>query len=206
MRKVQTKAKSKAVVAELPAVPGSVYDDGFYVGRLRVEAIEYALILPPKAKSEHAAVVWNDSEKSVAGALSFCDGHANTVAMAKAGSKVAQWALDHDMHIPALDELELLYRAFKPGTESNYCYARAGINVSALPPTYPYTPDFPEQTKLKVFKDGGAEAFAREWYWSSTQHVSGSDYAWMQYFYGGGQDYYLKVIKYRARAVRRIKI
>jgi hypothetical protein len=191
---------------KFPDKPGTEMDDGFAVARLNVEGTHYGLILPPKAASEHAPIAWNDSVKTVKGALSYCDGLANTKAMAEAGSKLAQWALDNKMHLPSLDELDLLYRHFKPGTEKNYCWARSGINLSAAPPTYPYTPDSPKQTKLKTFREGGPEAFELAWYWSSTQHAALSGYAWMQDFGSGGQGYGHKSDDYRARAVRRIKI
>ncbi len=173
---------------------------------LNVDGTPYGLILPPKTESEHAPAPWNESLKSVKGALSYCDGYANTRAMAKAGSKLAQWALDHHMHLPSLDEMELLYRHFKPGTAKNACYARSGINLSTVPPTYPYTPDSPKQTKLKAFREGGGEAFEFAWYWTSTQHAAYSGYALMQFFGHGGQNFSHKSFAYRARAVRRILI
>jgi len=191
---------------KFPDKPGTEMDDGFSAGIINVDGMHYGLILPPKAESEHAPIAWNDSLKMVKGALSYSDGLANTKAMAKAGSQLAQWALDNNMHIPSLDEMELLYRYFKPGTAKNTCYARAGINVSAVPSTYPYTPDSPKQTKLKAFREGGPEAFELAWYWTSTQHAAYPDYAWMQYFGDGNQYDVLKSVVCRARAVRRIKI
>lgn len=110
------------------------------------------------------------------------------------------------MHIASLDELELIYRHFKPGTANNSCYTRAGINISAMPPNDPYTPDSPRQTKLKAFHQGGPEAFDLAWYWSSTQHAADAAYAWIQDFDDGDQYNSHKGGTYRARAVRRIKI
>lgn len=189
-----------------PTTPGTPVEGGFYAGRINVNGTVYGIILPPKATSEHAPTIWNESLKLVKGATSWCDGLANTKAMAKAGSKLAQWALDNKMHIPSVDELELLYRAFKPGTDTNILYGRSGINVSAVPPTYPYAANDPKQTKLKAFRAGGAEAFELAWYWSSTQHAAVSDYAWVQDFGNGYQARYHKSGDNRARAVRRIKI
>jgi len=42
------------------------------------------------------------------------------------------------------------------------------------------------------------------WYWSCEQAASDEDCAWCQNFGNGLQTYYLKVIKLRARAVRRV--
>ena len=191
---------------KFPDKPGIEMDDGFAVARLNVDGTHYGLILPPKAESEHAPITWNDSLKMVKGALSYCDGLANTKAMAKGGSQLARWALDNNMHLPSLDEMELLYRHFKPGTTKNVCYARSGINLSAVPPTYPYTPDAPKQIKLKAFREGGPEAFELAWYWTSTQHAPVAGYAWLQFFSDGNQYGYHKSGYYRARTVRRIKI
>ena len=188
-------------------------EGGFYVARFNIDAGEHGLVVAPKALGEHADVEWNDkSYKLVEGALSFNDGYANTVAMAKAGSRLAQWALDLTVdgvggfYLPSLDELELCYRRLKPGTEDNSQWARSGINVSAVPPTYPYTAGLPAQTAFEVFRTGGTEAFDEAAYWASTQHASGSDCAWYQNFYYGYQDDWYKDDKLRARAVRRSPI
>ena len=50
------------------------------------------------------------------------------------------------------------------------------------------------------------EEFQKDWYWSNTQHVSDSNYAWFQSFDFGLQDYFNKSAEGRARAVRRLPI
>ncbi|GGX01663.1 Lcl C-terminal domain-containing protein [Undibacterium macrobrachii] len=45
-----------------------------------------------------------------------------------------------------------------------------------------------------------------DWYWTNEQHANSSDYAWMQSFDYGGQDYLPKSYEGRARAVRRLLI
>lgn len=174
----------------IPTTPGAMFEGDVCLGKILVDGTLYAIYQPPKAISEHAATVWNESLKIVKGALSYYDGLANTKAIAKAGSQIAQWALDNKLYIPAMDEQELQHRILKPGTRKNWCYARSGINLSAQPPTYPYTPDFPKQTKLKAFREGGPEAFALAFYWSSTQHPACPGYAFGQYFDDGNQGYY----------------
>ncbi|NKI68905.1 DUF1566 domain-containing protein [Collimonas pratensis] len=190
------------------AVP---FGGGFFVGRMRVDGEVYGLIVAPRAEGE-TEMAWNDNYKTVSGALSWHDGLANTQAMAEAGSNLAKWALGLDIagytdwYIPAQDELEVMYRALKPTTRENYQYARSGINLSAFEPTYPYTANRPSQTLSGDFKEGGAEAFEDEWYWSSTQHSDYSYCAWGQSFSDGNQDNSLKVDCFRARAVRRFKL
>lgn len=202
---------AEQIVHETPTVPGTPYDGGFCVGRFLCNGEPHLLIVAPKAAGEHDDAEWHTEYSDIAGAQSYCDGLANTQAMAEAGSELAQWALGlnidghADWYLPAQDELELCYRALKPTTDDNYLYGRSGINVSAAPPTYPYTADAPAQTPVEAFQVGGSEAFDEAWYWSSTQHASLSGGAWCQGFGAGGQDSSLKASQLRARAVRKIK-
>ncbi len=50
------------------------------------------------------------------------------------------------------------------------------------------------------------EHFKPDWYWSGEARASDAEYAWDQYFSNGGQNYWPKSDKYRARAVRRVPI
>src|SRR3546814_13624695 len=45
----------------------------------------------------------------------------------------------------------------------------------------------PQQTTAAAFREGGAAAFQRAWYWSSTECTSG--FAWVQLFTNGYQYY-----------------
>jgi hypothetical protein len=203
----------KSSTAEILPLIGTTLDGGFYAGRIIICDQPFALIVAPKAEGELDETKWIAGYKNVPGALSYFDGLANTKAMAEAGSKLAKWALDlrigghDDWYLPSQDELEIIYRNLKPTDETNSCYARSGINLSAIAPTRPYTPDFPLKTQAESFREGGEQAFCGDWYWSSTQHASFSSYAWFQYFYGGHQGYgYGKSAERRARAVRRFPI
>jgi hypothetical protein len=197
----------KSSIAEIPTIIGTAMAGGFYVGRIRLGDEVRALIAAPKAEGQ-LIDVWNSTYKRVNGALSFNDGLANTIAMADAGSELAKKVRDlriggfDDWYIPSLDELEIAYRNLKPTTEKNYCYMRSGINLNAVTPTAPYTPEFPPQTQAELFQAGGAEAFDPNWYWTSTQYASHSDLAWFQLFICGYQEHIRKDYKVRARAVR----
>lgn len=197
------------ITSQIPTTPGTPFEGGFYVGTISTGADIYALIVAPKAAGRHAPAVWNASYDQVAGADSFFDGFANTKTMAAAGSAIAKWALAlnidgfNDWYLASRDELELLYRHFKPTADANYVY-RNGENPSSVPVGYPYTATSPAQTAVVAFQDGGAEAFEDEWFWSSSQYSA--DGAWGQGFYGGSQYRAGKDGGGRAVAVRRLKI
>jgi hypothetical protein len=205
-------APAEVVNAEVKLLqPGAPFAGGFFAGIMNINGQLCALIASPKAGGELRGA-WNDSADSVAGALSYCDGRANTAAMAEAGSNLAKQVLAleidgfADWYLPAQDELELLYRHFKPTAYHNSLYARSGVNASASPATHAYTADSPSQTSIESFKDGQVNAFDEDWYWSSTQHAGLPDYAWVQYFDNGNQYCSRKSDQYRARAVRRLVI
>ena len=180
----------KSSTAEILPLIGTSMGGGFYAGRIRIGEQVFALIVAPKAEGEHEDTPWNKSVKSVEGAQSYFDGAANTNAMALAGSKLAKWAQwlriggHDDWYLPSQDELEVMYRNLKPTTKNNDLWGRSGINISAVPPAYPYGSDAPAQTMAEAFQAGGDQAFDKAWYWSSTQHASNSDYAWNQNFGG----------------------
>ena len=71
--------------------------------------------------------------------------------------------------MPAVDELELCYRAFKPATQANTTSNVArndtgstpnGTNPNSDPTGAAYTSSVPGQTSVVAFRSGGAEAFA----------------------------------------------
>ncbi|MBM2883960.1 DUF1566 domain-containing protein [Chromobacterium phragmitis] len=193
----------------IPAEIGTPFEGGFYAGRFNCDGAAYALIVSPKTQGE-TSMTWGEYGQDIPGARSYFNGLANTQAMAEAGSDLAKWALDlnisghTDWYIPSRDELEMLYRAFKPTAEENDCSFRDGDNASSIPAGYPYTAEEPSQTAASAFRDGGAEAFADAWHWASTPYSPNT--AWTQGFVGGYQGRYHKYYELRARAVRRILI
>lgn len=194
----------------LPAI-GAPMPGGFFAGAIHLNGQRFAIILAPKKHGELAGARHKD-EPDVPGAKSHNDGLANTQVMSEAGSAIAKQVRDlsidglSDYYIPAQDELEIIYRNLKPTTDRNSQYGRSGINVSAIPPSHPYTPTLPAQTCAKAFQSGGTEAFDPDWYWSSTQHAGFSSYAWCQGFSNGDQSGCIKYGKLRVRAVRRVAI
>ncbi len=193
---------------QLPAAAGTPFEGGFYVGRIRVGDDLYALIVSPKTEGDAEGGVWGKYGQAVPGARSFCDGLANTLAMAEAGSAIAQAALKleingyTDWYIPSRDELELLYRHLKPTTDENYRWR--GDNPSSVPPGYCYEEQSPAQTSVAAFQEGGAEALEEAWYWSSTQGSARG--AWSQFASNGRQYTFDESDTGRVRAVRRFKL
>ncbi|MFN3766801.1 MAG: DUF1566 domain-containing protein [Ectopseudomonas guguanensis] len=194
---------------ELPAV-GSPFQGGFFAGLLQIDGQLHGLIVAPKAIGELAESRWGEYGNDIAGATSVYDGLANTQAMAAEGYPLAKWALEleidsfTDWYLPSRDELEILYRQFKPTTETNYQYGRHGENSSSVPITQHYSAEAPTKTHHEAFQEGGSEAFGDCWYCSSTQY---SPYdAWGQGFDDGGQGTGRKDNELRARAVRRFTV
>lgn len=164
---------------KIPTKPGTAFAGGFYAGRFYIGADPYTLIVAPKAEGQFEPMPWNGSLKSVAGATSYCDGLANTKAMAKAGSALAKKILK--LRIGGFDDWH-------------------------LPSRLQSLMAFHELATAKLFAPGGKESFDREWFWTSTQRAEDADYAWVQGFDDGDQGGALKASEWRARAVRMIKL
>lgn len=199
--------------SKAPASPGTPYGGGFYVGRLKVDGVSYALIVSSKASGESSATLQAKAVNSATpGTDSVWDGAANQAAMMAAGVPALHPAAQFcenltiggydDWVLPARDQLELCYRNLKPGTLSNNTVS--GINGSSDPAGNYYTAGMPAQTSLVAFKTGGAEAFEiGSYYWSSTQSGTLSYY---QRFDDGGQPTGNKNTGYKVRAVRMVRI
>lgn len=197
---------------QVPTVIGTPFEGGFYAGRFTMHGLIFALIVAPKVEGSHGTAVWNKSLKAVKDAESYFDGAANTKAMAEAGSNLAKWAFElnisghTDWYLPSRDELELCYRNLKPGSGENSASFRDGENPSSVPVGYPYTDELPAQTTAEPFRDGGPEAFDRDWHWSSTSSAQNAACAWGQGFGYGYQGNDRKNGSFRARAVRRVQL
>lgn len=207
-----TKFKSSAVYD--PTVIGTAYGGGFYAGRITQGADTFFVILAPKSSGESPGIAIKNSGTTTNGTTSTWDGAANTAAMIAASAAshpAAAWVSGltiggyTDWVIPALDQLELAYRNFKPGTVANV--TTSGTNPNSNPVGGAYTAPSPAQTSLSAFKGGGSETFDSEaYYWTSTQDASTPANNRCQFFQNGLQSTQPKtqgVVK--ARAVRMVK-
>lgn len=187
---------------------GTPMEGGFFGGLININGMIGKIIIASKQEGQFDEEEWNESYDDIENAKSFFYGLTNTKAMAEAGSEIAKKVLDlriggfDDWHIPAQDVTEILYRNFKPTADQNSQWGRSGLNLSAVPPTYPYTPDLPAQTSLEAFKEGGEQAFDATAYWTSTQHAGNSGCAWCRHFEDGNQTIHGKDNELSVRAVR----
>lgn len=185
---------------------GAPFEGGYFAGIICTGDATHAVIVSPIA-GDLAPAIWLPPRKKVKGALSFYDGYANTNAMALAGSKLAEAVLElniggfTDWYLPARDDLELVYRHFKPTDEETLAW-RNGDNPSSVPPGYPYAKDHPH-TAVESFRTGGTDALQVTAYWSSTLYAPVPAYAWAQHFDDGYQGGWHHDDEFRARAVRR---
>src|SRR6056297_2539554 len=97
-----------------------------------------------------------------------------------------------EWYLPAMDELELLYRNFKPNNADNDTrdFPRnfpgsnpSGRNLSSVPEGFNYenNPRIPDVTYLDLFKEGNAQSIDLDRYWSTTDADEGGR-AWNQRF------------------------
>ena len=98
-------------------------------------------------------------------------------------------------YMPAMDELELLYRNFKPNKANNFTDDRSatfpgnqvqGTNPSSDPQGSPYAnnPRSPEKTPVIGMRESEVESLDQLRYWSSTE--AQNDRAWAQDFTNAG--------------------
>ncbi|MGI9212096.1 MAG: hypothetical protein ACR2HF_06450, partial [Methylococcaceae bacterium] len=198
----------------VPTVAGTVYEGGFYAGRIVISGLTYALIVSPKV-SGNTTKQWKTTNDSSPGTLSVNDGLSNSNAMNNANHPAAQFcrgltiASKSDWYLPSRDELEVCYRNLKPTTASNTVYASRLASWGVSAGTYngvdgqgngdndysvdasgayngvAYTASSPAQTAATAFQAGGTECFDTTWYWAATEFNASN--AWGQYFGGGTQ-------------------
>jgi len=98
-------------------------------------------------------------------------------------------------YLPALDELELIYRNFKPTTDNNELFTTTatfpsstqspGFNPSSDPNGNAYTSSNPSQTTIIDFQENNSQSLDNLAYWSSTDPNATGD-AWFQNFNKNG--------------------
>lgn len=206
------KAILRSTQFELDTPPsiGSVYGGGYYAGKIKVGSAIFGLIVSPKATGE-GTLVYRTSGAAFTGNTSTNDGWLIRANMIAAGisdfpAQAACISLTiggfNDWYIGAKDEMEVIYRAFKPTTTSNS--TSSGVNSNAVPTTTAYTTTVPARSALAIFETGGAQTFAPDAYFSATQGPSGSLYAHGKLFSNGSDAEDLSTTAHIVRAIRRV--
>ena len=165
------------MIIDLPSI-GAAFGGGYYGGSIAIDGKTYAMIVAPKVDGQKT-LAWKDKWSATPGALSVNDGFANSQAMDNDEHPAAQFC--RSLTIGGFDDWYLPASA-----EHAAIWANLG----------------PNHTPIAAFQDGAPEAFDGRWYLSSTEFDS--DYVWLQRFDVGTQDYGLKGIPGRCRAVRKV--
>ena len=198
-----------------PTVIGQAYGGGFYAGQIGVSSVAtHYIIVGPVASAQNLSIEYKNARTATAGADSVIDGPQNTADIVADGNSTV-YPAGHfcndlviggfsDWYMPAKNELEVCYYNLKPTTTSNN--TSFGINANAVPARASnYTAGNPAQTSATDFKSTGAEDFAPNSYWVSTEYSA--TLAWGQNFGNGYQGYlYFKNYSGRVRAIRRVAV
>lgn len=171
-------AKNQPVnVIPYPTVAGTPYGGGFYVGRMLVSGTNYILILAPRASGESSPLPIKSTATATTGTQSTWDGLSNTNAMITAGAGVGTCAFFAkglsiggftDWAVPAKDQYEMIYRAFKPDSTANN--TSSGVNPNSNPVGAAYTTTVPGVTTAAAFLTGGTEVLNTGFFnWTSTE-------------------------------------
>ena len=198
-------------IGDLPAI-GAAFQGGFYGGLISQAAngiASHALIIAPKSAGENN-LACKTANTASAGTGSSFDGFANSEAAKDAAHPANQWARAltiggyDDWYIPALLELEILYRRFKPDN-SEGSTPGFGANAYAVPPTSAdYSGVIPPQTSVTAFQAGGAQEFFAGGIGTSTQDSATTHQ--VQDWYYGNWDPLSKTTAQTVRAIRKIAV
>ena len=238
MRRAMLTAASGVV---LPAI-GDPFMGGYFAGIIDTTkgniiaadasqtGLRYALIVAPQSLESSPLAYKPTDSAAPAAASTRWDGLTATIAMNSSAYPAAQWCYGQSYptddasrwYLPAMDELELIYRNLKPTTDSNYTSSSSGstfpggsqapgYNPSSDPAGSAYSSSVPAQTSVAAFKSGGAQALGASvtsYYWSATEYSSSN--AWAQSLKGGFSGYQTGINKgsgtRRVRPVRRLPL
>ena len=201
-----------------PTVIGQAYGGGYYAGQIGVSSVAtHYIIVGPVASAQGTNKQWKNANTATTGADSVIDGPQNTADMVADGNSTVYPAAHFcndlviggytDWYMPAKNELEVCYYNLKPTTTSNDTSGTNGVNANAVPARASnYTAGTPAQTSATDFKDTGAEDFAAQSYWSSTEGTAATGARRQQFSNGYQYNNASKDYSSRVRAIRRVAV
>ena len=212
-------------VAHLPAI-GSSFQGGHYAGLISHTAngvASHALIIAPKAFGSALNLAWKTANMTSSGTTSVYDGFANSEAMNNASHPAAQFCRSltiggyDDWYLPAAQEWDILYRAFKAEATPNGSYSGAGFgaNPYAVPQGGNYSDSNPALTGVLAFRAGGAETLKHFdevygddpfFHWTSTQAATGTAYQRTTFMGTQFAEAKTSATATQLRAIRRIQV
>lgn len=215
----------RRVLVDNPEI-GSYYEGGYYMGNIKIGPEQYRIVLAPQ--STESVKAWKTSATEDADAISFVDGYANCYGKNTATYPAIQYCASlnidgfTDWYVGARDEMELVYRNFKPTDGPNSFGVRqaeagggeVGSNLNSVPVGIPYTDTIPKQTTVDIFKSGGSQVIGgvnqKASHWTSTNPPVGTGVGRNIYqnMYTGVQTTYQKnnQTDVGVRAIRRVHI
>lgn len=194
-----------------PTVPGTLFQGGYYAGRLLIDGKTYAILVCPKA-NEGDTLAYRTALTAFAGNVSTFDGPGirdEMIAVGIAQFPAQQWCVNlsiagyTDWYLPSRDEIELIYRYLKPTTGTNV--TNTGANTVAVPVTGNYVAGNPVQTASLIFRSTGAQKLESGYYWSATRGNAATNAGTRRMTTGA---IYIDDVTetYAVRAVRRVQI
>lgn len=210
---------SNPSLPEIPTVPGTPYEGGYYVGRMNIDGYIYAIVISPKAQGAIGNSVWQTGSFDTPGTSSTYDGAANTQALLSKPIGTHPLADlcrglvingKSDWYIPSIDEFELCYRYLKPSEDVNSeavgPHGPVGVNPYSVPAGKAYTVSDPAMTTDPLFMTTGSETISTPGtFWSSTQGATAS-LAWKIATSVGWQGENAKTSRSPTRLIRRVLI
>ena len=204
----------------IPTRIGQKFEGGYFAGFIRVKDCAYAILVAPK--STECSIQFKTRCSGTPNTQLVNDGWLNTNAMNNNKHPAAQYCRNltvdrhTDLYLPSRNELELCYRVFKPTDQVNVTYTAGtvpgnlgladGTNRNSIPTGAAYTATNPTQTIVTAFRAGSVEAFAADWYQTSTESSSYTNSSLVQYFSNGNQYWSYKTNVHRVKGVRRVLI
>jgi hypothetical protein len=190
------------------------------------DGLRYAIFIGPKQFCEFSFKIVNDINGNVIVTNSKWNGYDNTLAMmnkdiinnhpAASNTKRVTYNGFNDYYIPAIDELELMYRHFKPNDTLNNTirnvyapYDCLEKNFGYNPSSYPIGDEYTQFNPSRINKNCdfhiNKERFRNRLYWSSTGTDTESQYC--QNFHNGcAFKFYSKDNNFSIRLIRRVLI